>query len=91
MKHEKVTIISDTNYHSGSIQEIKYVSSSNVPIVEVITFGTYVEGGTDITHQRYASDITLTPNETIDGPIANFKLDQGVVLVKHNNNLITGE
>tara|TARA_B100000497_G_scaffold83493_1_gene93057 strand:+ start:846 stop:1115 length:270 start_codon:yes stop_codon:yes gene_type:complete len=87
MKHEKATIVSDTNFYSGSIQELKYVSSSLPPVIEVVEFGTYVDGGENIIHQRYAADITLTPNETLEGPISGFSLTQGAVLVKHNREL----
>jgi hypothetical protein len=89
MKHEKVSIINDTTEYSGSIQEIKYISSSNAPIIEFVTFGTYVDGGDNTDHQRYAADITLTPNETLEGPITSFKLAQGVVSVKYNRDLKT--
>lgn len=89
MKHEKITIVYNTTEYSGSIQEIKYISSSAVPVIEYVTFGTYVDGGDNINHQRYAADITLTPNETLEGPITSFKLSQGAVSVKYNRDLKT--
>jgi len=91
MIYEKTAIISDTNHHSGSIQEIKYVSSSaGHPIIEVVSFGTFEEGNKNkdsFEHQRYAGDITLTPRETIDGPITSFKLVSGAVQIKYNREL----
>ena len=82
-KSEKSIIIADTAAHSGSIVSISNVASG---ITDIVTFGTYVEGGDDINHQTYTTDINLS-SYVLEGPISNFKLTSGAVLVRYNREL----
>ena len=82
-KSEKSIIIADTAAHSGSIVSITNVASG---IINSVTFGTYVEGGDDINHQTYTTDINLA-SYALEGPISNFKLTSGAVLVRYNREL----
>ena len=82
-KSEKSIIIADTDAHSGSIVSISNIASG---VVDEVTFGTYVEGSDDINHQTYTTDINLA-SYILEGPISNFKLTSGAVLVRYNREL----
>ena len=85
-KHEFTQVITGTGAISGSIVAISDAADG---VIDQITFGTYVEGGTDINHQTHATDITLAnvANDMIEGPISNFKLTSGTDIIYYNGQL----
>ena len=83
-KHEFTKVVTGTGAVSGSIVAIAQISSG---VINEITFGTYVAGGTDINHQFVTDDITLVANQMIEGPISNFKLTSGTVIIYYNGQL----
>lgn len=80
-KHEFTKVITGTGAVSGSIVAIAQLASG---VIDEITFGTYVAGGTDINHQTYTTNITLASGSMIEGPISNFKLASGTVIMYYN-------
>ena len=87
-KHEFTKVFEGaTSGSSGSIVAISGLSSG---VIDQITFGTYVEGGTDINHQTYTDNITMSDvaNNMIEGPISNFRLNSGKVIIYYNGQLI---
>ena len=85
-KHEFTKVVTGTGAVSGSIVAISDLASG---VIDQITFGTYVQGSTDINHQTYTTNITLAnvANDMIEGPISNFKLASGTAIIHYNGQL----
>ena len=83
--HEKTSIHAVNSTVTGSISKINFVQGG---VIDEITFGKYVEGGTDIRHDHTITDITVATGSVIDGPIMYFKSKGGnATLVHYNGNL----
>jgi hypothetical protein len=94
MAHEKTRILSGTGAITGSIVAI---ANGNTGIIDHITFGKYIEGGTDIVVQDYATNLPLQNSADgdgdyvgsgrIEGPIRSVKLASGTAIIYYNGNL----
>jgi len=86
LSHEKTRVLTGTGAITGSITAIGDCASG---VIDHITFGKYIEGGTDIVVQDYATDITLANagNNMVEGPIRSVKLTSGTAIIYYNGNL----
>jgi len=84
--HEKTSIHSTGTSVTGSITRINFVQGG---VIDEITFGKYIEGGTDIRHSHKSTNTTVATGSIIDGPIMYFKSAGGnATLVHYNGTLI---
>tara|TARA_Y100001973_G_scaffold13881_1_gene19752 strand:- start:775 stop:1041 length:267 start_codon:yes stop_codon:yes gene_type:complete len=84
--HEKTSIHAVNTAITGSISKINFVQGG---VIDEITFGKYVEGGTNITHSHKSTDTLVATGSVIDGPIVYFKSKGGnATLVHYNGNLV---
>tara|TARA_Y100001963_G_scaffold131813_1_gene189629 strand:- start:105 stop:371 length:267 start_codon:yes stop_codon:yes gene_type:complete len=81
---EKVTYVAAAKEISGSIMKIYAEAAQEL---NPTSFGTYVEGGTDVIHQTVSNAITIPVGDYLEGPIVRTKTT-GISVVYHNGVLI---
>ena len=94
LSHEKTRVLTGTGAITGSITAIGDCASG---VIDHITFGKYIEGGTDIVIQDYATNLPLQNSADgdgdyvgsgrIEGPIRSVKLASGTAIIYYNGNL----
>tara|TARA_R100000908_G_C3731368_1_gene130645 strand:+ start:183 stop:446 length:264 start_codon:yes stop_codon:yes gene_type:complete len=86
MAHENIRLLAAATTVTGSIQKV-YAGAAAA--LDDVTFGKYVEGGTDVEYSYTATDVVIGAGSYLEGPIIQMKTKTAAVVCYFNGSLKT--
>tara|TARA_Y100000593_G_scaffold18946_1_gene37781 strand:+ start:529 stop:792 length:264 start_codon:yes stop_codon:yes gene_type:complete len=84
MAHENIRLLAASTTVTGSIQKL-YAGAAAA--LEDVTFGKYVEGGTNVEYSYTATDVTIAAGSYLEGPIIQMKTKTAPIVCYFNGSL----
>ena len=84
MAHENIRLLAAGTTVTGSIQKV-YAGAAAA--LDDVTFGKFIEGGTNVEYSYTATDVIIGAGSYLEGPIIQIKTKTNPVVVYFNGSL----